>query len=373
MKDIVIIGGGLAGLVSGILLNRAGFDITILEKKQYPFHKVCGEYVSNEVKNFLINNNLYPAIHSPSKIDKFLLSSTSGATVLLPLKMGGFGISRYCFDNFLYETAKDEGVNFLLSEQANEITFDDNHFIVKTRSGIKLQCKLLIGAHGKRAKIDKNLNRSFIRHRSPFLGVKYHIKTDFRIDTVAIFNFEDGYCGLVKTEGELYNLCYLSTSANLKKYDSLEEMERSVLWKNPHLKTIWKNSEFVSEKPEAIHEISFKRKKAVENHVLMAGDSASMITPLCGNGMAMAIHSAKILSEVIKNNWKGVLNPELRKIIEDAYCRQWEAAFSTRFYVGRNIQKLYGSTLSSNLLVYLARSFPQIASYLVRLTHGKQL
>ena len=31
----------------------------------------------------------------------------------------------------------------------------------------------------------------------------------------------------------------------------------------------------------------------------MAGDAAGMITPLCGNGMAMAIHSAKILTDLI--------------------------------------------------------------------------
>jgi len=32
---------------------------------------------------------------------------------------------------------------------------------------------------------------------------------------------------------------------------------------------------------------------------LMIGDTAGLIHPLCGNGMAMAIHSAKIASELI--------------------------------------------------------------------------
>ena len=42
---------------------------------------------------------------------------------------------------------------------------------------------------------------------------------------------------------------------------------------------------------------SFAPKKPVEEHILMSGDAAGLITPLCGNGMAMAIRSAKILSE----------------------------------------------------------------------------
>jgi flavin-dependent dehydrogenase len=31
----------------------------------------------------------------------------------------------------------------------------------------------------------------------------------------------------------------------------------------------------------------------------MIGDTAGLIHPLCGNGMAMAIHSAKIVSKLI--------------------------------------------------------------------------
>ena len=53
------------------------------------------------------------------------------------------------------------------------------------------------------------------------------------------------------------------------------------------------------EKPEVINEITFEKQDPVSNHILMCGDAAGMITPLCGNGMAMAIHSAKILSGLI--------------------------------------------------------------------------
>ena len=33
----------------------------------------------------------------------------------------------------------------------------------------------------------------------------------------------------------------------------------------------------------------------------MLGDAAGMITPLCGNGMSMALHSSKIASACIEN------------------------------------------------------------------------
>nr|MBP6758446.1 FAD-dependent oxidoreductase [Flavobacterium sp.] len=47
--DVVIIGGGLAGLTSAIHLSKFGLRVVLIEKNEFPKHKVCGEYISNEV------------------------------------------------------------------------------------------------------------------------------------------------------------------------------------------------------------------------------------------------------------------------------------------------------------------------------------
>ncbi|TAE50818.1 MAG: FAD-dependent oxidoreductase, partial [Cytophagales bacterium] len=44
--EVAIIGGGLAGLTNAILLANAGKKVILFEKNQYPFHRVCGEYIS---------------------------------------------------------------------------------------------------------------------------------------------------------------------------------------------------------------------------------------------------------------------------------------------------------------------------------------
>ena len=41
--EIVIIGGGLAGLTSAIHLAKLGKQVVLIEKHAYPQHKVCGE------------------------------------------------------------------------------------------------------------------------------------------------------------------------------------------------------------------------------------------------------------------------------------------------------------------------------------------
>jgi len=51
--DACIIGGGLAGLALSIQLAKLGYAVALFEKEKYPFHKVCGEYISMESWNFL--------------------------------------------------------------------------------------------------------------------------------------------------------------------------------------------------------------------------------------------------------------------------------------------------------------------------------
>ncbi|MDQ3393864.1 MAG: FAD-dependent monooxygenase, partial [Bacteroidota bacterium] len=185
MYDVIIVGGGLAGLVNAIMLSTAGFKVLLIEKKSYPFDKVCGEYVSNEVVTFLQSINAYPIDEGAAHISRLQLSSVSGSSATLQLPLGGFGISRLKFDQYLYEKAKASGAEFLLDTIVETIDFDGNNFSIDCREGKRLNAEIVIGAYGKRSGIDKTLKRAFFFKRSPYLGIKYHIKTDFPRDLVS--------------------------------------------------------------------------------------------------------------------------------------------------------------------------------------------
>ncbi len=368
MKEITIIGGGLAGLVNAILLARSGLQVQLIEKKHYPFHKVCGEYISNEVLPFLQEYGLYPEALQPSPIRTFMLSSVSGRSRVMPLDLGGFGISRYALDHFLYQKAKEAGVVCQLDTSVQDVTFNDEHFMLTLSRNDQLKSKLVIGAYGKRSRLDKQLDRKFIKQSSPYIGVKYHLRTNFPADMIALHNFRGGYCGISRIEDGKYNMCYLGSRKALRKYGSIEAMEKAVLYENPHLKKIFTQSEFLFEKPEVINEISFAPKQPVEQHILMAGDTAGLITPLCGNGMAMAIHSAKLLSDLIIQHYqKDDFN---REALEKAYVKAWSQLFARRLWVGRNVQRLFGSAPVSEVGVALVK-FPPLARQIMRRTHGR--
>ncbi len=369
MAEVLIIGGGLAGLTTSILLQKNGYEVTLIEKKKYPFHRVCGEYVSNEALPFLEFLGIDVAEAEPSRINKLSVSSASGRIVHAALPLGGFGLSRYKFDNLLFKNAVALGVKFIF-EKATDIQFHEGRFKVLTSVNNVYEGTLAIASYGKRSNLDQKLKRRFFYKRSPYLGVKYHIRTDLDIDLIRLDNFPGGYCGICKIEEDKYNLCYLSETANLKKYSGIPEMEEQVLFKNPYLKSIFKNSEFVFDRPEVINEISFARKTLVEGHLLFCGDSAGMITPLCGNGMAIAIHSGKILAESIIR-FGGKDQTIDRQALEKEYVSRWEKEFALRLRSGRLIQKLFGNSLISDLSVSALNKFPSLTEMLVKKTHGK--
>lgn len=368
MKTVIIIGGGIAGLIAAIRLVRCGVACTVIEKKKYPFHRVCGEYISNETKSFLLQEGLYPETFRPAQITEFQLSSVNGKNTTLTLDVGGFGISRYAFDYFLYQKARQAGVEFLLETEVENVEWKDNCFVIKTAKH-ELTCMLAVGTFGKRSSLDARLHRDFFKKRSPYVGVKYHIRIQHPPNLIALHNFVGGYCGISNVEDGKTNLCYLTHRGNLKRFKSIREMEEHILFRNPYLKSIFINAEFLFDKPEAINEISFETKEPVCNHILMAGDAAGMIAPLCGNGIAMAIHSAKILSEVIRKYLEQ--KSFARELMEKEYTALWNKTFARRLWFGRQIQnKLFGSELSSSLAINLAIYSKPFARALIKKTHG---
>ena len=369
---MLVLGGGLAGLAAALDLAGRGQRVVVVERRQYPFHRVCGEYVSNEVLPYLRRLGADPAALHPAAIRHFELSSPAGRVLRSPLDMGGFGISRYQLDAFLYERALGAGVEFVLPATVASVEFDAATSLhrVALADGRRLSARLVLGTYGKRAALDRQLGRAFFGQRSPYLGVKYHLRLPgFARDVIALHNFRDGYAGISAVEDDRLCFCYLTTRDNLKAAGSLPALEAEVLAGNPRLADILTSAERLYAQPEVINEISFAPKTCVEQHVLLVGDAAGLITPLCGNGMAMALHGAALVAPLAEAFLRGQLP---RPALEAAYARTWRAHFAGRLQVGRVVQRLFGGPRLSELVVGSLRHWPAAVRALMRRTHGTE-
>jgi menaquinone-9 beta-reductase len=370
--DTCIIGGGLAGLALSIQLSKAGYTVALFEKEQYPFHKVCGEYISLESWEFIISLGLpLPDMPLPI-IKKLIVTAPNGNQLQQALPLGGFGISRYKLDAALKEIAVINKVTLFENCKVNDVIFLNDEFHLQTTKG-DFYSHICCGSFGKRSNLDVKWNRPFASQKpnklNNYIGVKYHIKTKFAADTIALHNFKNGYCGISKIEGDKYCLCYLTNAENLKaSNNSIGAMEKNILQKNPHLQHIFENSEILYETPVTISQISFDKKTQVENHVLLMGDAAGMITPLCGNGMSMALHGSKIAAGFIQQFFSGAMT---RAQMESAYTGQWRSAFSKRLQTGRWIQSMFGKVWATNFFIAMMKKMPALTRTLIKQTHGQ--
>lgn len=370
-SQIIIVGGGLAGLTAALHLSKKNIAVILIEKEDYPHHKVCGEYLSREIIPYLksLESDL-DSLNAPS-INKMQYSSISGKTNDCNLEMGGIGVSRYSLDQLLYEKAKEAGCEVIKSV-VTTIQFEKDKFVVSTSDEQTFISEFVLGAFGKRSNLDKKLQRDFIQDQSGWLAVKAHYKTKFESypdDLVSLHNFNGGYCGLSKTELNTVNVCYLASYKSFKKHKNTQDYKTNVLMKNPHLNSFFKNAEMVFDKELSIAQISFDNKSLVDDHILMLGDSAGLIHPLCGNGMAMAIHSAKIASEAIINFYQK--KNHTRNEVEMAYSREWNANFKSRLATGRFLQKILLNESLSRFSQSLLNKVPKIMPHIIRKTHGK--
>ncbi|WP_338815754.1 NAD(P)/FAD-dependent oxidoreductase (plasmid) [Bernardetia sp. Wsw4-3y2] len=384
--QITIIGGGLAGLACSIRLARAGIKVILIEKNTYPFHKVCGEYISNEALEYVKSLGVNPFDFGAVALDKFWLSSPSGNKLELDLPLGGFGISRYTLDYELSKIAKKEGVDIWEGvfvkdvnkgmeignwelENTNENNSSENKFLIETSNGT-IESQIIIGSYGKRSNLDNKLQRDFSSKNFPYIGVKYHLKTNLMPDNViALHNFWRGYCGISRIEDDKFCFCYLSHKDNITDFKKVEEIEKQLFTENPFLSKILKEAEFLYDKPEIINQVSFSPKKLIEDDVLMCGDSAGMITPLCGNGMAMALHSSKILSDLLIQHFDNQID---FNTLKKHYQKRWTKQFQLRLKAGRTVQHFFGGRQSSEILINTFKYIPSLARKVVSLTHGKE-
>ncbi|MBA3649214.1 MAG: NAD(P)/FAD-dependent oxidoreductase [Chitinophagales bacterium] len=367
--DVIVIGGGLAGLSSAIQLAVVGRKVLLLEKNKYPFHRVCGEYISMESWDYLQRIGVPLSSMKLPQIRTLCISSVHGKTVEQDLGAGGFGISRYTLDNTMAAIAKRCGVHIMEECKAEAIEMNGEEFNVRVNKKF-FSARLVIGAFGKRSNLDKELNRKVNPEKVNWVGVKYHVKADVPDNRIELHNFNGGYCGISKVDNGNHCLCYLTRSENLKQCDGdIRRMEENILSINPFLKIYFSNREhFLFKEPVTISQINLGKKRAVENHVLMMGDAAGMIAPLCGNGMSMALHSAEMSFIIIENFLAGNIS---RAEMEQEYLSRWKLLFAGRLKTGRLLQPVLVKPALTNPAIGLLNKFPSLLSLIIKFTHGK--
>jgi flavin-dependent dehydrogenase len=252
------------------------------------------------------------------------------------------------------------------------VQWDGEEFMV-TAGDKKFSATVVCGSWGKRSNIDVKWQRNFTREKNTrlnnYVGIKYHVQGDLPNDVVYLHNFTSGYCGVSPVEDDKHCVCYLTTANALRRCgNDIKRLEQEILSRNKWLRDIFRSAKFVKETPLAISQISFEKKEQVHDHVLLVGDAAGMITPLCGNGMTMAFHSATLADALIELFLRGHIT---RADMERGYVDSWNRAFASRTAIGRAVQNNFGKDSTTALFLTAMKHITPVRNAIVKKLSGE--
>ena len=100
----------------------------------------------------------------------------------------------------------------------------------------------------------------------------------------------------------------------------------------------------------------------------MIGDSARVIAPLAGDGIGMAMESAKLLYEIIKKH-SDSLNLAL---IKTDYQKKYNQIFVKRLTSAKIIQKILLNKFLQTNGFRIVNRFPSLLPHLIKYTRNSQ-
>ena len=275
MKEITIIGGGLAGLALGIGLRNKGVPCVLYEKNDYPRHRVCGEFISGVSKDTLQRLDLLETLSQSSSVPGVRWFIKNRNIFEMNFDADGIGISRYLLDDLLAKLFVSKGGQ-----------------IVKKKHTLNQPKEGLVQAIGK--PLNKGGN---------WIGLSIHILGTDTSD-LEMHNGVGGYVGISPVEDGKANLTGLFLKNPKLKGKGKDLIIGYLRWIGlTHLADNLMNKECLEKSFCAISGFKFGFFK--KNNEFSIGDSSQLIPPFVGNGMSMAIESADIASEKIEKYSQG--------------------------------------------------------------------
>jgi flavin-dependent dehydrogenase len=191
-------------------------------------------------------------------------------------------------------------------------------------------------------------------------------------DYVEVHTFAGGYCGLSLIQTGEVNVCmlvekrFLTPLRSTRWHSLLEALSAA----SPALRSRLEALEPSDDVIHAVGQVPFCDKERSLWPCLFVGDAAGMITPLCGDGQAMAIHSGILLGQLLSDVPS---RPSRKQFGEVArrWDRIWRREFQRRIRLGRGVQRLLLHGRSADILLSTLDWLPPLRRYLVRATRGE--
>ncbi len=295
----MIAGGALAGASAACRLARAGRPVILLERERAPVHKVCGEFLSGEALADLADLGIDVHSLGASPISALRLIHR-GRVAETQLPFAAAGLSRRVLDEALLQRAVMCGAEVRRGVRVRSVEPGR----VQTDGGV-ISAETVLLATGKSDL--RGMLRAVSAPSERLIGFKLHLRLTpvqqkALTGYVEIVLFRRGYAGLQMVEDGTANLCLLVDRSRYEA-DGQDWMGllASLKREDPHLAGRLEGAEPCWDRPLSVSRVpyGFVHRGPNLEGIYRLGDQAAVIPSFCGDGMAIALHSAALAAAAV--------------------------------------------------------------------------
>ena len=352
--DVIVVGGGLAGLSAAYCLAKAGIGVLVVERGDYSGAKnvTGGRLYLNPVRNLL------PEIWEQAPLERFVTKECivmmgESSSMAIELSSGKFGqkpyhsytIMRAKFDQWLADKVMEAGGMVITKNRVDDLIMDNNKVRGIIAGEDKIPANVVLAADGVMSMVAE---KAGLRQQQKPLDYAVAIKEVIELTPQIIeqrFNMAPGegtarmYAGAITGGmfggGFLYtNLSSISLGLVVRIKDLMEKqppIEAPQLFENfkqrPEIKGLIAGGETIEYSAHVIPEAGFSGiSRLYGDGILVAGDAAGLAlnTGITVRGMEFAIASGVIAARAIitatsKNDFSSQSLAEYERLLKDSF------------------------------------------------------
>lgn len=356
--DLAIIGGGPAGSSVAITAARAGASAALFEARDFPRHRVCGEFISAEsldlLAGLLRDTPRAAAVFAGAPIIKTTRLLFHSRAIEVEVSPAGLSITRYDLDALLWEAAVRGGIDVHPNCEVTACNGDGPFFLQTSLGSYSAKAVIVAAGRWSQFTADRTLPAG-----PKWIGVKAHFReSNARLSTDLYF-FQDGYCGVQPVATDVVNACAMVRSDRATSLEQVfalhpELAKRSMEWHpvNPPIST----APLVYREPQPVH-----------NNMIFVGDAAAFIDPFAGDGISIALRSGRVAAECLNEFLVG------RRSLANAaaaYRREYHSQFAPLVAAATRVRSLFSLPAIVKPAVFELLRLPGLIPYMIRKTRS---
>jgi len=307
--DVIIVGAGPAGSTCALALRNSGLRVAIIDKHRFPRDKVCGDAIPGRAIKFLHQIDPQFAERLSAFSEKLPTRRTvcyyNNKMLDFSWSLEAYTATRESFDNFLFAAIKEHaGIDTLEGVAVHDIIRTDKGYTVITKEQ-QYQCTILVGADGINGVTAKKLTARQMDRKHHVAGVRaYYSGVSGMEETCTEVYFDrkylPGYFWVFPIKGGTVNagMAILSDEV-VKKKLNVKNVFHDFIERSPILKEKFRDAQPLGPLQGCGLPMGSRWVEMSGDHFLLAGDAASLIDPVSGDGIGNATLSGRMAAEQV--------------------------------------------------------------------------